>query len=678
VARLEGPELNIRCREVADFTDKASTDNNLMKVLDEATARVSIYAFKTRFKKPGNILKKVERKRREGASLISKADTDLQREKLRPTPDPARIAAMESQTKEGEKLKNYNPDHVTDAWGCRFVTLYQSEIPVTISALLETLSAFNETCPSAPVRLREFVIYTNRPSHDPLSIVSATQLALERSKFADSTSVIRPPENRKSAYSSVHLVFDRDVEIEHPGKPRGVELATFEIQVRDIFEEGWGEVQHHLLYSEKDDPVPPEMDSETSVTEQWRLHLNALKTFVDGCSQHASIIRMHHDATKRGPTPTNVTQSITERERDRTAVIHTLKRLNAPEAAREAILKAYALVDAADQRTGAQDRPALLCEAADLFHQGLEQLDDRSRLEKVRSDTVLSVEYFVGMEEAGCLASAAAARGATHSETKQGEPRKPLLERARGIYRELARRHRHDPVVHFRYGAVLESLAESEAELEEALASIERGIKILDSDPLGFPDHWLRISSHVKKGYLLWMQAQKQTDGEERIRLITEAGTASLDALDAWHAQSDVGRQSEVNRLNAHKAASNVLFFGGKLMLEGKPSPLITADVIKKHMTLISRLNIDVYSDYFKTRDNLIFAHRALGEKEAARTLALTNFRELRRLAEQRAGVPLDIAQVHRHLHGSEANCFETARDVLFGKAGLDEEPRLN
>jgi hypothetical protein len=672
VARQEDPSLILRCNEVAHFTEKASNDENLLQVLELIPKKLRVYAFKYRFKGANSILQKVVRKRREGKRQLERLTAERRQIRSAPsrTPEAAmRLREIRHEIENAREAIAYNPDHVTDALGCRFVTLYQSEIPLTVSVLLAELHAFNERGGGYPVRLKEFVIYTNRPPQDPLSITDLTIEALERSGFKDHASTIREPENRKSAYSSVHLVFDRDVDIQHTGKEPATELAKFEIQIRDIFEEGWGEVQHHLLYSEKErtdfEDGTAEKDDGTGT---WRSHLNALKTFVDGCSQHASIIRQHYDDSRRVPIATHVTQSVTDRVEDHRMVIQELKRVGAPQKALEAISNAYTWLRSGEEAQTSVEKISRFEEASESFDAALKLLARKQR--NVILPTRLSVHYYLQIEYGNCKMAVAEARGRVK---KPGLKRERLChEAARDAYTDVANLYPNDPVAHIRLGKAQEKLAGSIAELEAAKATIDRGIALIGDDQLTGSDHWIAITSRIDQGFVLWRMAQKQRSESDPIALdlILEAAAANLEALQTWEAQSETVRLREDNRLAAHKAASNLLFFGGKIVEANRETPSINRGTLRRLIAFIPSLAIDTHADFYKTRDNFLHAYRALGDEENARLLAEANFLELRALAEARTGPARDIGSVARALHGSEARCFRTARQFLFRHEG--------
>ncbi|MEA3010583.1 MAG: hypothetical protein QOJ91_2275 [Sphingomonadales bacterium] len=685
MSRKEGTELVLRCTQVANFTKKAAEDGQLIEALGRVSSKedLRIYVFKSRYKGDNNILKKVLRKRREGARLLKRLKEEknaLPRVADRTPEQIDRGRSIHAGIKDAKDQLEYEPDHITDAWGCRYVTLYQSEIPLTVSALLAELHSFNHGGHGAQVRLKEFVIYTNRPQHDPLSIVGPTKDALERSGFSDHVSKIREPENRKSAYSSVHLVFWRDVSIQHPGKSAPeTELAAFEIQIRDIFEEGWGEVQHHLLYSDKENfPDSDEATAHTCSEEEieqdsWQLHLNALKTFVDGCSQHASIIRREFDEMRRAPITTYATQSVTDRAHDKTMIIQELKRLSASETIIEDVSNGYTLLESGEQTSSGEDKLVRFSEASSSFKRAIGNLNKRCL--DANLETGRPIRYYLSMEQANCqvsISEAAASRVQHHDEIEI-----TALAAAKAIYTDMVAIFEMDAVSHIRLGKVQEKLASNEADLAAALAMTEAGIGLIRADELTGSDHWIAITSRIDKGFAIWrmVESQPNEQTDKAFELIESAAVANQEALEIWRSQSETARLKRSNRLGAHKAASNLLFFGGKLLEGGKISETVNADQLRALIELIESLTIEVQADYYKTRDNFLHAYRALGETDMAQSLAETNFRELRDLAEARSKRPLNVDSVTNFLKGSELRCFLTAQRSLFKKTPVDVEP---
>jgi hypothetical protein len=217
-------------------------------------------------------------------------------------------------------------------------------------------------------------------------------------------------------------------------------------------------------------------------------------------------------------------------------------------------------------------------------------------------------------------------------------------------------------------GKFTERIAKHDSQLREAQRITDQGIKLVAEDQITGSNHWVAITSHIDEGFVLWRLAQNQ-GGEKSpaaLDLIAEAADANLDAIDVWKSQSEIARLSVSNRMGAHKAASNMLFFAGKLIESDRITDRINEDTLRGHIQMIEDLSVYVYSDFYKTRDNLLHAYRALNEHEEARKLADANFEELRELAEKRCGCRLDIAEIPAHLRRSELRCFNTARRFLF------------
>src|SRR5262249_25299337 len=99
------------------------------------------------------------------------------------------------------------------------------------------------------------------------------------------------PVNRESGYSSVHLIMHMPVKVDF-GAGRSDGTARFEVQVRDVFEDGWGEISHKLAYKRQG-----KTDASSHIKrpkQAFRIartrELNALKASADACSQHATLI----------------------------------------------------------------------------------------------------------------------------------------------------------------------------------------------------------------------------------------------------------------------------------------------------------------------------------------------------------------------------------------------------
>lgn len=618
---IDDSKLVLRCREVHDIAVAAS---NILYARMEAVGRENfVYTFKSRHKAAGAILSKVRRK---------------QEEQLR--------------TGTGGNSYHYTPDSVTDTWGCRYVTLYQSQIPTTVRALLSDFDAYNSTN-ERKIELVEFVIYTNRPTEDPLSITKSTLEVLKTCQISSGPKPeVKLPENRKSAYSSVHLIFAMPVAVDFPGTSRVEEVAKFEVQVRDIFEEGWGEIQHNLIYSEKD--KVGQASTETHAFDPlWQPHLNALKTFVDGCSQHASIIKSSYDFILHRSMPTLDTESATPQITDRDAIIKALNKPENKEAVGSVALAYDILIDAQNAQVREEAQSQYIA-AAEQFKKAMGLLGDRSS-SPIKARHNIPAEYFLKTELANCNAFS----------------RVPDRQReAMDLYEQLIAAYPEDPTVHLRLGNVISNLeGDTRAGVERAISLLERAISLIRSDPLTGKSHWINISSRVHLGFLHWrlskLLAGAQECGPLVLAELEKAIQATLQGFDFWKKLPGPYTDRDEYRLQAHKALSNLLYYSAKFVLIKKDHKSINAAAIKSYISQLDEINVPNYREFFKTRDNVMHALIAVGDLEQAQSLARENLIDLRKRAEARSGRSLVATEVDQFLENDEKTNYQAAVATL-------------
>lgn len=609
--------LIVRAYEVNNAAHLAAVPA-FLGMLSSVTETTKSYTFKFRFKTSADIEAKVLRKRAEGE------------EQLRKLAEAPHDEGWEDRHRKATQDSTYGPDNVTDVLGCRYVTLYQSEIPLVVEQLLKAIEAYNSDEAHEPLAAYEFVIYTNRPAHDPLSITDDTLRIVERSSlFKDIPSSIRPPESRKSAYSSVHFVFSHHVNIQHVGKDETSERTFLEVQVRDIFEEGWGEVQHDLLYSEKDDIIkragPAARPSGVAANDQvqWGLHLNALKTFVDGCSQHASIIKANLEGI-RAKDPLIANQSVSERKADLGEIIRLLRRTNASKETQEKVALGYTFLMSSSDLIESEEVLRRLTDAATNLDGALGDLTPRQRDAKDRRSKTLSVGYFLAMEAAGARVRAAVLTASTDESSR-------LRAEAEKMFQGLAERFPRDPAVHMRLGKIIESRASSLDDFKKSEGLFDRTVELVPDDPTTGPDHWIAIAARIDKGVSIWKQVKflhSSLSADERREMLLRAADATMGAITIWKQQSPSG--NELNKIIGYKAASNFVFYVAAIAEDGGILSEEEKKLLAEMVEVVELSKIDPFDDWFKTRDNLLHAYRALGNLEQALALAWENFTELR------------------------------------------------
>jgi hypothetical protein len=150
----DGTALIIRCREINDIAQHAS--GILLDTLRVVSAKQKIYTFKNRIKSPKAIWLKVHRNRRE-AAILRERHTAL----LRSTDESDRNQKSEIEA-EIAAAESFGPDNVWDAWGCRYVTLFEDQRPALVRDLFEKIESFNtsSTVPAPVTLLRCSIHYT--------------------------------------------------------------------------------------------------------------------------------------------------------------------------------------------------------------------------------------------------------------------------------------------------------------------------------------------------------------------------------------------------------------------------------------------------------------------------------------------------------------------------------------
>lgn len=168
-------------------------------------------------------------------------------------------ASLVNKIDEKKKEKDYSLDDVTDVVGFRFVCHFQNEVEQVVDALLEKIKGTDKH--KEFEKLIEARIYV---SSAPNQQTLRNQLELLFSKYEVPLKI----DVKNSRYTSVHMVVLRK------------DNQKFEIQVRNVFEDAWAEIEHALKYKNGQDDLSPSADR----------HLQVLNTFVQACSEYSEKI----------------------------------------------------------------------------------------------------------------------------------------------------------------------------------------------------------------------------------------------------------------------------------------------------------------------------------------------------------------------------------------------------
>jgi len=177
------------------------------------------------------------------------------------------------QRKEIEK-KEYCLEDITDVIGLRFVVLFKKDIVSVINEIISILVKSEESNnPFLGCSISESIYY--------IGDVASSNITSElESSFLNIDQKIRV-QGIKEGYSSFHIVCLLDTK--HSSILRKGYQLPVEIQIRTVFEDAWGEIDHRHRYGitkSKDPTTHPTLSK----------HLSLLKKFVDACVDYADII----------------------------------------------------------------------------------------------------------------------------------------------------------------------------------------------------------------------------------------------------------------------------------------------------------------------------------------------------------------------------------------------------
>ncbi len=164
-------------------------------------------------------------------------------------------SSLTRKIEEKKKEKSYDVESVTDIVGFRFVCHFQSEVAEVVDALLGSLTTDGSDYLGKLIEARIYISQSPNQS-----------LLLERIKTIFNTYKLGIiDETKMSRYTSVHMVFERK------------NHQKYEVQIRNVFEDAWAEIEHALKYKLGDKLLSPITDR----------HLQILNSFVQSCCEYS-------------------------------------------------------------------------------------------------------------------------------------------------------------------------------------------------------------------------------------------------------------------------------------------------------------------------------------------------------------------------------------------------------
>lgn len=190
------------------------------------------------------------------------------------------------------KKKDYSIHSITDVVGLRLVTLFRTDMIDVVDQLLEIIIEDDHGAGSPFLKCHpEEIIFYSPHLHDEIkpSLTEKIEKHIDPSVLKVQTFV------SKEGYSSIHIVTRLNVRVDDIN-PKGDYYLPVEIQIRTVFEDAWGEIDHrygYVIRTGKDSGKP------INNPEYVLAHLKVLKKFTDACSEYADGIQQEALAARK-------------------------------------------------------------------------------------------------------------------------------------------------------------------------------------------------------------------------------------------------------------------------------------------------------------------------------------------------------------------------------------------
>ncbi len=460
----------------------------------------------------------------------------------------------------------YSLTDITDVIGIRLVALFKNDMVDLLEGILSAINHSNGVHPNPFIqdKIEEIIIYKGTSAFDDL-----TPKLLEVIKRL-SPSAILSEKHSKEGYSSIHIVSRLDTPV-----PKLTDyFMPIEIQIRTVFEDAWGEIDHkygYVIRSGKDTGKP--INNPESVL----AHLKVLKKFADACNEYADCIRTE----AVGSTVTVVSPRKVISVASDTYILTRFAQLHVAD---NLIDKYKAARDLKDKAIASgQSSQTLFLDAAEAFR----ELAESFSLDQSKNDRgeILGY-YYVRMNEAICLMST--------------NDREHVIA-ARNIYKNLEDHTHYSnfPLLKMRHAQALGKLGV----VDEAISLMDSSGKLLQSifepyinkqegdwpDNLPYTDYLHMAKTQPKLlGYYLWSKIKSLDEGNEQVKcnLFLQAYNVTIDAL--AHVETDSPEE-----LSLH---NNLLYYAMGCLSRAELPKMITSI-----STEVLRQYVDSHLGYIET-----------------------------------------------------------------------------
>ena len=537
-------------------TDAKAMERELIVAITQSKISSSCYAFKSRVKPEDKLYEKLCRKQK---------------------------------TKPSYKLTD-----ITDVIGLRLVTLFRKEMPDVLESVIALITHENNLYPNPFVKgsIEQLIIYSTNPTHDTI--------AHKISAILDGNNIQYKLDGTSASYSSVHIVsrVNKNTKLEHHACSVNIPV---EIQIRTVFEDAWGEVDHKFGYVIRTGKEAGKPVGNASMVQE---HLKVLKKFSDACAEYADIIFSEAVPQVNKPIIEGRVISVGS-DSD---ILQRFTELSLPDTYSETYIEGRELRDAAlaqmgnDPDVGRRE----LIKAADFF----KSLGDAiSNDGDSPNDATRLFLYYVRMNEGLCLLSTNARDG---------------VELANRIYASLEDEYPDYPLVKFRYGQALGKLGYSDLaitkfrEAKGMIAELKEKFNTVPSDKLPKDDR-----EHIEKllpkllGFQLWANSEKVPieNISERASLLAQAFNETKPLLGLLP-----------DDISVH---NNLVYYAVDYSeLKPEDAPTEFTEQLKESLKFLESKNVHRESSDIEVLDTLLRAYiffemQEMAQETAARILAL-------------------------------------------------------
>lgn len=409
---------------------------------------------------------------------------------------------LEKKNRKIEEKPEYTLSSITDVIGVRFVTLFRDDMPKVFERLADIINHNDSLHPNPFLKghFEEIIIYHTNPYDE-------VKAKIEEILSAKSIDPIKEykAHHSKDSYSSIHIV----TRINYPSsKLPNNYFIPVEIQIRTVFEDAWGEIDHkygYVIREGKDTGTPIENP------EFVLKHLKILKRFSDACAEYADAI--YHEATPSVGLSVDTGRVISVVSDDE--LINKFREIEVSEHMIAEYQEAREVRKQGQQEVEVNHAKGVttLLQAAEKFREITEGYLCEQVSPNVRADYLFY--YYAKMNEAVSLMS-----------TNKSDQIKAAL----NIYLELDGKYPDFPLLQLRIAQAYGKLGQPELALEK-YEQVHKFIAQFEAKGTVWADNLPEIDyKHIKRslptlwGYQLWKKSFSYKDGDiEKISLLQQA-----------------------------------------------------------------------------------------------------------------------------------------------------------